>query len=121
MSEVPPQVSSHLPMNPRDYLVLFCLQGGPRHGYGIISEVEDQSNGLVKMDPSNLYRGIRRLIREDLLEETEVSAPEADGVKRRYYSVTALGLLVVRTEAERLRLLSEAAEARHLIAGWENR
>ena len=115
MTDVPPNVSVHLPMNPRDYLILFCLQGGARHGYGIIREVEDQSGGLVKIDPSNLYRSIKRLIRDGLLEETQGSRPEADGVKRRYYGVTALGRRVARTEAERLRSLTEAAEQHHLL------
>jgi len=108
-------VAAHVPMNPRDYLVLLCLQVGPRHGYGIIREVEEQSHGLVRMDPSNLYRGIRRLIRDGLVERTEAPAPEPDEVTRNYYGVTSLGRRVARTEAARLDALTRVAEERDLL------
>ena len=114
MSDLPQEVSAHLPLAPRDYLVLFSLQEGPRHGYGIIRDVELQSEGLVSMDPSNLYRSIRRLTREGLVEDHEPAEPESDGAKRRYHGLTGLGRRVVRAEAERLRALTLAAEARRI-------
>ena len=117
MSHRPVDVSTHLPMAPRDYLILFCLQGGPRHGYGIIREVEEQSDGLVTMDPSNLYRSIRRLTRDGLVEDRELQEPESDGAQRRYHGLTELGRSVVRAEAERLRVLTLAAERKQILTG----
>jgi DNA-binding PadR family transcriptional regulator len=111
-----PDATSYLPLNPRDYLVLFSLTAGERHGYGIVKEVEDQSDGAVRMDPSNLYRTLKRLIHQGLVQESDLRAGEADKERRRYYSITALGRDVVRAEAARLSKLTEAAAQRRLIA-----
>ena len=109
--------TAFLPLNPRDYLVLFSLTGGTRHGYGIVREVEEQSGGVVRMDPSNLYRSLKRLIQRGLVKELEPTAPDAEDERRRYYTITGLGRAVVTEEATRLRKLSEAAAARNLIVG----
>jgi len=103
-----------LPLNPRDYLVLFSLTAGRRHGYGIVREVEEQSGGVVKMDPSNLYRSLKRLMQQGLVEESD-ALMDADDERRRFYSITALGTQVVALEAARLGKLTEAAHDRHLI------
>ncbi len=93
--------SSFLPMKPRDYLVLFALLEGDRHGYGIVKEIEKSSGGTVTMDPSNLYRSVKRLIRIELVEEADLGkAPHSDE-KRRHYRITPLGTRVVVAEAER--------------------
>ncbi len=108
--------TAFLPLNPRDYLVLFSLTGGTRHGYGIVREVEEQSGGVVRMDPSNLYRSLKRLIQQGLVEESEPRAPDLENERRRYYTITDLGRDVVVAEATRLSKLTEAAAARALIA-----
>jgi DNA-binding PadR family transcriptional regulator len=110
-----PEVTSYLPLNPRDYLVLFSLSEGERHGYGIVKEVEEQSDGAVKMDPSNLYRTLKRLIQQGLVQESDPRTVEADDERRRYYSITTLGRKVVRAEAARLSKLTTAAAQRRLI------
>jgi len=104
-----------IPLNPRDYLVLFSLTNGERHGYGIVKEVEEQSGGDVRMDPSNLYRSLRRLIQKGLVEESEIRPNEDSDERRRFYSLTPLGREVVELEASRLSRLTEVARGRHLI------
>ncbi len=110
-------VSGFLPMTPRDYLVLFALLDGPRHGYGVVKEIEENSAGTVTMDPSNLYRSLKRLMRVDLVEEAGGvgSAPHSDE-KRRLYGITPLGARVVVAEAERLAQLTAVARERRVIA-----
>ena len=107
-----------LPLNPRDYLILFSLVTGERHGYGIVKEVERDSRGRVLLDPANLYRSIKRLIRDGLvLEADRQPAAEAENERRRYYAITDFGHRVVTLEAARLAELADAARARNLIAG----
>src|SRR6185503_5506670 len=50
----------HLPLNPRELVILASLLDGPLHGYGIIKAVEDRSDSGVLLDPANLYRVLRR-------------------------------------------------------------
>ncbi len=105
-----------LPLNPRDYLILFSLVSSRRHGYGIVKEVERQSKGRVQLDPANLYRSIKRLARDGLVTEVEVdSACDDQDDRRRYYAMTEFGRRVVALEAARLAELSDAARGRNLI------
>lgn len=107
--------SSYLPLNPRDYLVLFSLTASEKHGYGIVKEIEQQSDGVVKMDPSNLYRSLKRIIQQGLIRESEPRSSGSDNEQRRYYSLTKLGRAVVKAEAARLGKLTAAAASRRLI------
>ncbi len=107
-----------LPLNPRDYLILFSLVTGERHGYGIVKEVERDSGGKIQLDPANLYRSVKRLIRDGLVVEADRRpAAEAEDERRRYYAITDFGHRVVTLEAARLAELADAARARNLIAG----
>jgi len=104
-----------LPLNPRDYLVLFVLTAGERHGYGIVKEVAAQTDGVVEIDPSNLYRSVKRLIGQGLVDES-ARRPIGDGEeRRRYYSITEFGRRVVAAEAARLSHLTDLAKRRNLI------
>lgn len=100
-----------LPLNPRDYLILFALVEGELHGYGLVKAVEQESGGDVTMDPANLYRSLKRLTRDGLVTESE----EADVERRRYYRLTDFGRRVVAAEAARLTRLARSAEAKRLV------
>lgn len=108
---------SQIPMKPRDYLILFSLSAGERHGYGIVKDVEAQSGGQVRLDPANLYRAVRRLVRDGLVRETDAAEDTGADERRRYFAITGLGREVLRLEAARLAALADAARARQLIPG----
>lgn len=104
-----------LPLNPRDYLVLFVLTDGERHGYGIVKDVAAQTGGAVEIDPSNLYRSLKRLIEQGLVTESRRKSSDDRGERRRYYAITEFGRTVVAAEAARLAQLTEMARERKLI------
>jgi DNA-binding PadR family transcriptional regulator len=109
-------VTSMLPLSPRDFLILFALVEGERHGYGLVKDVERQSNGVVRIDPANLYRSLKRMIGQGLVAESgRRPSPESDDERRRYYRITDLGAEVVAAEASRLSELAAAARAKDLI------
>ncbi len=111
-----PNVQSMLPLSPRDFLILFALVDGERHGYGLVKDVERHSDGTVRIDPANLYRSLKRLMRQGLVEESgRRPAPELDDERRRYYEITDLGGRVLTAEAVRLERLAQAAKAKKLI------
>jgi DNA-binding PadR family transcriptional regulator len=64
-------VESHLPLSPRDLLILAVLAEGPLHGYGIIKAVEVRSQSGVFLDPANLYRTLRRMRRLRWIAEAQ--------------------------------------------------
>ncbi len=109
--------ASYLPLNPRDYLILFSLTAGERHGYGLIKEVETQTGGDVLLDPANLYRSMKRLMKEGFVMESERRrTPHAGDERRRYYVITKLGRRVVKAEATRLDRLATLARSRNLVS-----
>ncbi len=112
----PQSLESMLPLTPRDYLILFALLDEERHGYGLVKDVARLSDGAVRIDPANLYRCLRRMVRQGLVEESSRRPdPDRDDERRRYYRITGLGRRVLAAEASRLDRLAQAARAKKLI------
>jgi DNA-binding PadR family transcriptional regulator len=105
MKNTPSQdVRQHLPLNPRELVILASLIDGPLHGYGIIKAVEERSDSGVLLDPANLYRLLRRVRAVGWITETAT-----DDERRKTYSLTPTGRRVVAAELHRLgRLLDHA-------------
>jgi DNA-binding PadR family transcriptional regulator len=114
------QPTDLIPLNPRDYLVLFSLTEGARHGYGIVKEIERESAGRVRVDPANLYRSLKRMIASGLIIEAPGEEADEPGAERRkYYAITDFGRQVVSLEAARLAELTAVARQRELIPEQE--
>ena len=93
--------------------ILLALADGEKHGYAIMLEVEANTQGTVKMGPGTLYGSIKRMLASGLIEECdERPDPALDDERRRYYSITPLGLRVAQAEVIRLRRLVRLAEDR---------
>lgn len=108
-------VDDQLPLTHVVYHLLLSLAQEPRHGYGIIKNVSERTNGRLELEAGTLYAAVRRLRQDALIEETR--APADTDSRRRYYDLTDLGRAVLRAESERLAELVELArEARVLTA-----
>ena len=100
-----------LPLKPADFHVLLALSEGPRHGYGIMKDVERESAGEVRLEIGSLYRLLDRMLDEGLLE----GFAQPDDERRRYFRITRLGRRVLRSEARRLESLVALMRARNLL------
>jgi len=101
---------SFLPL-PRDtFHILVSLADRDRHGYSVMLDVAERTDGALRLSPSSLYASIKRLLGQGLIEELdERPDPRNDDQRRRYYRLTRLGRRVATAEALRLqRLLSDA-------------
>jgi DNA-binding PadR family transcriptional regulator len=94
------------------FLVLAALAGGKKHGYGLIADAKQLSDGRVVLGVGTLYAVLDRLGEQGLV----ASAGEevVDGRHRRYYELTDGGLLALEAQIERLE--STAAKARKNLA-----
>jgi DNA-binding PadR family transcriptional regulator len=105
-----------LPLSLAAFHILLALTGGERHGYSIMQESRSNSEGKINLGPGTLYRTIRRLLDDGLIEESEERpAPDLDDERRHYYRLTPLGLRVAQAEAQRLAALVRLAESRQLL------
>ena len=93
-----------------EFHVLLALLDGPRHGYGVMQDVEVLTAGVLKLGPGTLYTAIARLVRAGFIEECE-----ADADRRRCYRVTRKGKTAATREAERLLALVRAARKGGLL------
>jgi len=111
-----PDPSGFLPLKPIDYQILFVLFGQELHGYAMVKAIEERTGGRLQLEPSNLYRRVRRLMSDGLVEESEDRpVPELDDERRRYYGLTQLGRGVLVAEARRMAALVSEAEAADLL------
>ncbi|MCU1451008.1 MAG: PadR family transcriptional regulator [Acidimicrobiales bacterium] len=99
-----------LPLPSATLHILVALMPGEKHGYAIMRDVEDVSDGSVRMGPGTLYGSVKRMLADGLIEESaERPDPELDDQRRRYYRLTGLGERVCRLELQRLEALVRRA------------
>jgi DNA-binding PadR family transcriptional regulator len=111
---------SFLPLKPHWFHVLLSLADQEQHGYGIMQEVLQRTGGKVRLWPATLYGTLKRLIEDDLIEESdERPAAEEDDQRRRYYRLTRLGRRVLAAESQRLEDLVRIIRAKGGLARKE--
>jgi DNA-binding PadR family transcriptional regulator len=97
------------------YLVLTALADAPRHGYGVIQEVDRLSEGTTRLRTGTLYTALDRLAQDGLIE---VAGEEiVDSRLRRYYRLTRKGRTVLDSESRRRLTVSNEALRRLRVAG----
>ena len=97
------------PLKPADFHILLALSQCPLHGYRIMKEVEQGSDGNVRLEIGSLYRMLARLLDAGLIEEAESDE------RRRFYRLSRLGRRVLKSEAARLASLVEKFRERKLL------
>ena len=92
-----------LPLTPAMFNILLALADGEKHGYAIMLEVEENTQGTVKMGPGTLYGSIKRMLASGLIEESdERPDPTMDDERRRYYRLSGLGRQTLHLEVQLL-------------------
>jgi len=103
----------HLPLTPLSLQVLVALADAPRHGYGILKEIEATSREPVRTSTGTLYLAIQRLEQEGLIEEDREHG--GSDARRRYYQLTDLGREVAAAEGRRLATLLDVSRSKGLL------
>ncbi len=103
-----------LPLTPAVLHILLALSAGEKHGYAMMREVDELSGGTVRLGPGTLYRSIKRMLDDGLIEEAgERQDPALDDERRRYYRLSPFGAQTLALETARLeRLLAVARQRR---------
>lgn len=106
-------------VTPAMFHILLALAEGPRHGYAIMQEVERSTHGEMRLPPGTLYRSIKRLLDDGLIDESDGPDDDDTDERRRYYELTADGHAVAVGEARRLAEIVGLARAKNLLDGHE--
>ena len=111
-----PDPQSQLPLTPVVLHILLAVADEPqgKHGYAIAREIEEVTDGQVRMGAGTLYGSIQRMLDAALIEERRVRAASASD-RRRYYKITAFGRRVLGLELTRLSQVVAIARRKQLL------
>ena len=104
------------PLTPAVFHILLALSSGERHGYGIMKQVEADSQGKVAMGPGTLYGSLKRMLDAGLVRESDKRVdPEMDDERRIYYQITGAGAEALAAELQRYQRIVTIAQQRKLF------
>lgn len=108
---------SFLPLPPASFHILMVLAKGENHGYRIMQEIEEDTDGSFRIGSGTLYTSIKRMRKAGWIEEVDQrSDPELNDERRRYYRLTGLGRRVAQAEALRLAAAVSLARDSRLLS-----
>jgi len=96
------------PLTEPVFLILASLAGKPQHGYALMKDIEEISEGRVRLSTGTLYGAIRRLLEDGWIERFEQKDTSRD---KQAYRLTAAGRRQIKLEVERMKQLTRAAAA----------
>lgn len=108
------QPISFLPLTEPTFFILLSLAPGQKHGYAILKDVVELSEGRVTLSTSTLYTALARLLEQGLVErvDNDLTARTGPGLPRKAYVLSELGRRVIQAETARLESLTAAAQLR---------
>jgi len=90
-------------------LILLSLTERPRHGYSILKDVEEMSQGRIMLSTGTLYGALHRLLKDRWIERFKEDAVSRG---RQAYRLTGEGRRQLRMEIARMRQLTALAGLR---------
>lgn len=97
------EADQFLPLTETSFFILLSLATAPKHGYGIIKDVEAMSAGRVVLAAGTLYTALRRMLEDNWIERLEDDDPENNSRERKSYALTDLGRRIFELETNRLQ------------------
>jgi DNA-binding PadR family transcriptional regulator len=89
-------------------LLLGVLGRGPRHGYAVIADLRDRTEGALDLSEGTVYPALHRLQDNGLLAS---DWQDVAGRRRRIYRLTEQGTRALSAEAARWRSFTSSVEA----------
>ena len=106
---------ANAPLTPAVLHILLALSVKERHGYGIMKQVQADSQGKVTMGPGTLYGSLGRMMETGLIRESDKKRdPDMDDERRVYNKITRLGQNALAAELERYREVVAVARKKQL-------
>lgn len=107
---------AHRPLRSVELHILLSVVDRPRHGYAILQEAEERTDGRPGFEIPTLYRALRRLRDEGMIRLVEAPSDDLDP-RREYWSATDAGRRALRAEMARLEVALAVGRARMGDAG----
>lgn len=98
------------------FYILFSLATGEKHGYEIMKQVKQDTQGKIKMGNGTLYGSMKRMLADELIEDAG-DRIDPDNERRKYYRLTELGRKALHAEMQRYLETVLLMQKRQLIVG----
>ena len=105
-------IESHLPLTESTFFILLSLAPGPRHGYGMLKDVQALSEGRLQLSTGTLYGAIKRLQDQGWITRIDDPVPNDTDRERKVYVLTEQGQRILEAETARLRSVVAKASLR---------
>jgi len=102
-------------LKPQWFQILLALADNDLHGYAIMKEVLERTEGRMRLWPGMLYGSLKRMTDAGLIVEIEPRQTVDDDMERRYYRITRFGKRCLADEARRLADYVAAARAKRVL------
>ena len=96
------------PLTESYFYILLCLYSGPNHGYGIMQQTAELSEGHVKIGSGTMYGATNNMMKKNWIRETLSTNPEDK--RKRLYELTVLGREVLENEILRIKHLVSCSD-----------
>jgi DNA-binding PadR family transcriptional regulator len=100
----------NLPLREATFFILLSMAASPKHGYGIMKDIEMLSDGRVRLSTGTLYGAIKRLLDRGWIRRVDRSVEGENTRTRKEYELTALGRRIIEAEVARLKSLVRIAQ-----------
>ncbi len=84
-----------LPLSPHQFHILLALTDRDRHGYALIQDIAQRTDGALRLGTGTLYTAIARLVELGLIADAG-RPPSKEDERRRYYRLMPLGRAVLQ-------------------------
>jgi DNA-binding PadR family transcriptional regulator len=96
-------IEKHLPLTEATFYILLALTA-PKHGYAVMQEAEDLSQGTVRLAPGTLYGALTNL------EQGKLIRMVGQHGRRKIYQITEKGTRILLEQKRRLKIMLGGGE-----------
>jgi DNA-binding PadR family transcriptional regulator len=105
-------INDHIPLQEATFFILLSLAQTPKHGYAILLDVTELSDGRLQLSTGTLYGALRRLLDQGWIERYDEASEVVNGRERKAYRITDLGQKILNADVARMQDLITAVQGR---------
>ncbi len=104
-------VQDQIPLQETTFFILLSLSRQPRHGYAILQDVAQLSNGRLQLSTGTLYGALRRMLDQGWIERYDEATGTVNGRIRKAYRITDLGQQILNADVARMQAMITAVQS----------
>jgi DNA-binding PadR family transcriptional regulator len=105
-------VQDQIPLQETTFFILLSLSRQPRHGYAILQDVAQLSNGRLQLSTGTLYGALRRMLDLAWIERYDAATETVNGRIRKAYRITELGQKILNADVARMQDMITAVQGK---------